>query len=380
MGFFTNEPYTPTFEFNNKILSYNRIAIAFNNISERAIEVPIGLDFLQQYREKRILEIGNVLRQYEQNETIKRDILDKFEIHPDVMNIDLMDYNPEKKYDAILSISTVEHIGQSANPQNTYGESKERKDREAPLKAICKIYHLLNKGGKGLITVPYGQLMDLDWLIQFSDEYLNVLTHIYGFPHNTLTTSYYKKIDMELATENPWQIWRQCEKEELKNTHFNTPFAFANGLAIIEIKKREDADFAALTPSTSHPLKYDSPAMISNLYFTPFTFNYGFDADGWIPCIEPGFIFYGPYLQIPQGIYRLKMKIETRGINEYRIDITSNQGEKVIWHRIFTDSMEFEEVLSFSNVEENVEIRLFSYSNQFESSIRIPLLLFFEEK
>lgn len=45
-------------------------------------------------------------------------------------------------------------------------------DREAPLKAIAKIYGLLEPNGKALITVPFGKLTDGKWYIQFSQKYL----------------------------------------------------------------------------------------------------------------------------------------------------------------------------------------------------------------
>jgi cyclopropane fatty-acyl-phospholipid synthase-like methyltransferase len=61
--------------------------------------------------------VGNVLSYYEnslseRDGVIKRRIIDKFEIDIGVDNEDLMTLESEEKYDAIVSVSTVEHIGQ----------------------------------------------------------------------------------------------------------------------------------------------------------------------------------------------------------------------------------------------------------------------------
>ena len=167
------------FIFHGKSLYYNRII--FNNPSERTIEVPIAFDFLANLPEKdKILEVGNVLSNYENylSEYIgirPRRILDKFESGLDIDQLDLMDLSEQEKYTAIVSVSTVEHIGQGTHPKGAYGELNTDRDLEAPLKAIAKIYSLLKFEGKALITVPFGKLIDGGWYIQFSKEYVNLL-------------------------------------------------------------------------------------------------------------------------------------------------------------------------------------------------------------
>src|SRR5687767_7665995 len=108
------------FNFKGKELPYNRIQ--YNNPSERAVEVPIGFDFLANIiKSARVLEVGNVLSYYENSLSqhtgvISRKIVDKFERELGVDNEDLMLLGSEEKYDAIVSISTVEHIGQGVTP------------------------------------------------------------------------------------------------------------------------------------------------------------------------------------------------------------------------------------------------------------------------
>jgi hypothetical protein len=153
-----------SFSYQGKELPYNRIR--YNNPSERAVEVPIGFEFLVNVpKSARVLEVGNVLSYYENSLSqytgvISRKIVDKFEIELGVDNEDLMLLSSEQKYDAIVSISTVEHIGQGVTPLGTYGEVTEERDLEAPLKAIAKIYDLIATDGTALITVPFGTLTD----------------------------------------------------------------------------------------------------------------------------------------------------------------------------------------------------------------------------
>jgi FkbM family methyltransferase len=233
-----------SFKFKGKSLYYNRIG--FNNASERAIEIPIAFNFLATLRNKnKILEVGNTLSHYENalSECIgvrPRLIVDKFEIDLGIDNVDLMDISSEEKYDAIISVSTVEHIGQGVEPSGAYGEQIDVRDREAPLKAIAKIYELLNKGGKALITVPFGKLTDFGWYIQFNQEYLALLVNQYKVPEKGLSKTFLRRMGMELNNSNPRQIWVEVEESVLSDVEYNWPWPCANAIAIIELTKLED--------------------------------------------------------------------------------------------------------------------------------------------
>ncbi|HBI03717.1 MAG TPA: hypothetical protein DDY49_06780 [Paenibacillaceae bacterium] len=363
MGIHSNSPYSSTFEFNNKILQYFRTPE--NNVAERTIEVPIGLQFLQENQSKRILEVGNVLSQYEES-IVKRDILDKFEVGEGIMNVDVMDFNPDEKYDSIISISTIEHIGQGMDPFNIYGEeSNQSRDLELPLKGLMKIFHLLKENGNGLITVPFGKLKDEHWLVQFSSDYLDLLVTKYGLPKHALSTVYFRKIDMETTPLNPSQIWEQCEQDDLKNSDFNSPFPFANGIAVIQLEKKPP-----------EPLKYDSRLLIGNLYFNypPFVFVEMFDFDGWIACKQSGYLFYGPYINYNAGRYLFTCHIETKGDAEYLLNISSNKGENILSYKKFIHSIKIEEIIHFTTPQENVEVRLYVHEPNPNASFRIPHL------
>ncbi|TAG91969.1 MAG: hypothetical protein EAZ09_13060 [Oscillatoriales cyanobacterium] len=233
--------WTRTFTFKGKELYYNRIR--FNNPTERAVEISIAFDFIANLKNpQKILEIGNVLSHYENSlsENIgirSRRIVDKFEVDLGVENQDLMSLQSGEKYDAIVSISSVEHVGQADDPSGGYGEQSESRDLEGPLKAIAKIYDLLAIDGKALITVPFGKLTDAEWYIQFSKEYLDVLWKNYGIPKDAISANYLKLIDRETVDEKHYMLWREVDVLELKDSEYGWPWSQANAIAVIEISK-----------------------------------------------------------------------------------------------------------------------------------------------
>ena len=250
-----------TFLFKGKKLYYNRIL--YNNPTERAVEVSIGLDFLDEVKNsERVLEVGNVISYYEnllseRVGVINRKILDKFEIDIGVDNEDLMNLPSEEKYDAIVSVSTVEHIGQGVDPSGAYGESTEGRDLEAPLKAIAKIYDLLAVEGKALITVPFGVLTDGEWYIQFSAQYLTLLKK-YGIPQEAIRTSFLKLINRDPTKDSVKMLWEEVEEIELSNVEYNHPFPCANAIAVIELSKLSN-EFNLKLNVAPTPLFYHMP-------------------------------------------------------------------------------------------------------------------------
>lgn len=143
---------TRTFKFQGERYNYfyHKYSITWNN--ERCVEIPIIWKIVKHYKGKNVLEIGNVLSHYFQ---INHDIVDKYEIYNGVINQDVVDFKPNKKYDLIISISTLEHVGWDENP---------RKPLKV-LKAIENLKSLLNLNGKLIITLPIGHNLVLDKLI-----------------------------------------------------------------------------------------------------------------------------------------------------------------------------------------------------------------------
>lgn len=187
------------FKLNNKTYRYFYHNYNFTWRSERAVEIPIIMDILKNNMGKEILEIGNVLSHYVSH---KHDILDKYEKSEGVINKDVIEFSPLKRYDLIISISTLEHVG-------WHETNKE------PLKilhALENLKKILTKEGKIVVTLPIGENPFLDILIkedkiQFSEKYC------------------LKKISFD-------NKWKQVKWEEVIESYYNYPYPFANGLIV----------------------------------------------------------------------------------------------------------------------------------------------------
>ena len=138
--------------------------------NERAVEVPIILDKIRayHYQGSRILEVGNVLSHYVH---FQHDIVDKYDKADGVINQDVVDFQPSEnendKYDLIVSISTIEHVGWDETPRD-------------PKKIPCALENLTTRclapGGEIVVTLPIGYNTYLDKLlkedkIRFTEQY-----------------------------------------------------------------------------------------------------------------------------------------------------------------------------------------------------------------
>jgi len=120
--------------------------------NERAVEIPIARDFLAGVPPEDVLEIGDVMSNYG---PISHQVVDKYETGERIINADVCDFRSEKKYQLILSISTLEHVGWDEEP----------KDESKVLRAFGNLRGLLAPEGKLLVTVPIGYNPSLDKMI-----------------------------------------------------------------------------------------------------------------------------------------------------------------------------------------------------------------------
>lgn len=121
--------------------------------NDRAIEVPIIRDLLWQWRGMRILEVGNVMGHYFKG---RHDVLDKYERADGIINEDAVSFSPLRKYDLVISVSTLEHIGWDENPKHP----------EKLLKALDNLRrNVLQPRGKMLVTLPLGYNSYMDGLL-----------------------------------------------------------------------------------------------------------------------------------------------------------------------------------------------------------------------
>jgi hypothetical protein len=145
---------TTTFQFDGR--AYEYLYHPYNRTwkNERGVEIPIFRELLLQHQGKRVLEVGNVLSHYF---PIQHDVIDKYEVSPGVINKDVVEFIPQQKYDLIVSISTLEHVGWDEQPQD-------------PTKLLQAIEHLrstcLAPGGSLVASLPVGYNKFFDGLLR----------------------------------------------------------------------------------------------------------------------------------------------------------------------------------------------------------------------
>ena len=152
----------PEFEFGGRRHRYFWHPYNFTWRNERAVEVPIVWSEVERSPADRVLEVGNVLGHYFD---ARHDVVDKFERAPGVVNADLLEYAPERDYDLVVTISTLEHVGWDDDPR----------DPPRVGRAFEHLRTLLAPGGRALVTVPIGQNPYLDDLVATADPRLGEL-------------------------------------------------------------------------------------------------------------------------------------------------------------------------------------------------------------
>jgi hypothetical protein len=172
-------------------------------INERSVEIPIAKDLIKNYSEDKILEVGNVLSHYFK---VSHDIVDKFEKAEKVINQDIVSFTTKKRYDLIIVISTLEHIG---------WDEPERNPEKIPL-AVSNMKNLLTEKGIIFFTIPLGENPFMDRLIA---------SNSLGFTE----TRFLRRIS---GLTNKWV---EVGRKDVEGAKYNYPFYNANGLVIAKI-------------------------------------------------------------------------------------------------------------------------------------------------
>ena len=169
--------------------------------NERKVEIPIAISYIKEYlksNSKPILEIGAVLPHY--YPAAKHDVVDKFEKKNGIINEDVITFKPTVKYDLIISISTLEHVG----------FDDDIKDPNGILKALANLKsNCLSKKGKMIITIPIGYN-------KYVDQHL--AEKKLGFDEE-----YYLR-------RSGFNKWKQSNREECLNIRYG--FLRANAIAV----------------------------------------------------------------------------------------------------------------------------------------------------
>jgi hypothetical protein len=167
--------------------------------NERAVEVPIVRDLVERFSldGRAVLEVGNVLAHYG---PVGHEVLDKFERGPGVINADAADFRSQRRYDLIVSISTLEHVGWDEEPR----------DPRKVIRAVANLAGHLAPGGRLVATLPLGYNPPLDELLAQG-----------AIPWSRQT---------QLARQG--KIWREAEWREVAGSGYGRGRPGTDGLVI----------------------------------------------------------------------------------------------------------------------------------------------------
>lgn len=140
-----------TFEFQGRRYPYFIHHYNSTWSNERAVEIAIAKTVIAT-ADHPILEVGNVLSHYL---AIDHEVIDKYEVAPNVHNLDVVDLQATTGYGLIISISTLEHVGWDEHPRVP--------DKVG--RAIKTLRAALKDGGEIFLTCPLGHNPYLDELI-----------------------------------------------------------------------------------------------------------------------------------------------------------------------------------------------------------------------
>ncbi len=175
--------------------------------NERAVEVAIARDFLRGQLGE-ILEVGNVLTNFF---PFPHDVVDKYEQAPGVINEDIVTYAPRKKYDAIVTLSTLEHVGWDELPR----------EPEKFFSAINHLKELLGDDGQLLVTMPLGYNDFVDRIVR-----------------ENKTCFLETRFLLRTSADNRW---REAELAEVVGIKFGFPFSCANAIVVGWFRKNSGA-------------------------------------------------------------------------------------------------------------------------------------------
>ena len=117
-------------------------------LTERAVEVPVVQRMVDREAGS-VLEVGNVLSHYRAQRHL---VVDKYEQAPGVVNRDVLDLADLGRFDLVVAISTLEHVGWDEEPRRP----------DAALDAVQALRDRLAPGGRLVLTHPVGYNPHLD--------------------------------------------------------------------------------------------------------------------------------------------------------------------------------------------------------------------------
>jgi hypothetical protein len=162
--------------------------------SERCVEIALASRALGLRNPRSVVEIGNVLPLAGIS---CHTVVDKYEQGPGVLNEDVVDFRPEQRFDLLVSLSTLEHIGWDEQPQD-------------PGKAARALEAMSRLADDLLVTIPVGYHPTLD--AHFADGLFDSV--------------------VLLRKRSRIARWEPAPLDELEDVRYGTPYFAANGLLV----------------------------------------------------------------------------------------------------------------------------------------------------
>ena len=165
--------------------------------NERAVEIPYIHNVSKDESHSNVLEVGNVMSNYMPSEWC---VCDKYECGERVINEDVRDLSLKKKFNLIMSISTLEHAGFDEPDQ----------DPNALATAIKQLKKHLAVGGEIHCTLSLGYNPHVDRQLKFNSA---------GFEK------------VSCLIRDGMTSWQQTELEEALGFTYGRPYNCANAVA-----------------------------------------------------------------------------------------------------------------------------------------------------
>jgi hypothetical protein len=182
--------------------------------NERAVELALASRFIKFCGSERLLEVGNVTGHYMPSKHV---VIDKYESSPGILNIDVLDFNPTRTFDTLVSISTLEHVGWDEPKREPFKVEK----------AFRRLEELLGENGRWFVTFPLGYNAHLDQMVQGRDALFENLMYMQRLDHPRRWVECSRSEALQLST-----------RKEIRGTHVlallirNPPLGFWDGVKV----------------------------------------------------------------------------------------------------------------------------------------------------
>lgn len=143
----------PDFDYDGRTYRGLHHPYHYTWLNERQVEIPVFAALVGAHDPGQVLEVGNVLVHYGEH---RHAVVDRYEQADRVVNVDIVDYDPGRRFDLIVAISTLEHVGLD---EDVHEPGK-------PARAIEHLRGLLAPAGKLVVSVPVDYNPDLDRMLR----------------------------------------------------------------------------------------------------------------------------------------------------------------------------------------------------------------------